>query len=224
MKKTINNLECIVENPGNDRAIVLIHGFGADCRDLAPLHKYLDPKSQFTWIFPNGPVSVPLGMAMEGRAWFEIPMEELQKEIASGTPRDYTHLSPKDFAKVLMQMEGLIFELLQDHKEIVIGGFSQGAMMASHLLGACGDALSGAILYSGVLLDVARLEKSLAGLKPVPFLQSHGRQDPVLFINNGKKLFDVLKSKNFQGEWLEFNGGHEIPMSVLQKSAQFLQK
>lgn len=222
MKKTINKIDCIVENPGNERVVVLIHGFGADYRDLAPLHEYLDPDGQFTWVFPNGPVSVPLGMAMEGRAWFEIPMEELQREIASGIPRDYSNLSPKGFSQALSQMHGLIFELLQDHKEIVIGGFSQGGMMASHLLGACGVSLKGAILYSTVLLDTARLEKSISGMESAPFLQSHGRQDPVLAMSNGKKLFDVLEKNKFKGEWLEFNGGHEIPMQVLQKSAQFL--
>lgn len=222
MKKTINNIECIVENPGNSRVVVLIHGFGADYRDLAPLGEMLDPEGQWTWVFPNGPVSVPLGMAMEGRAWFQIPIEELQREIETGVHRDYTNLTPQGFERVLQQMEGLIFELSQEYKEIVVGGFSQGAMMASHLLGACGPALKGAILYSTVLLDLARLEKSTSTIEGCPFLQSHGRQDPVLYINNGKKLFDVFKNKNWKGEWIEFNGGHEIPRPVLQRTAQFL--
>lgn len=222
MKQTINHLDCIVENPGNERVIVLIHGFGADCRDLASLGEYLDPQGEWTWVFPNGPVSVPLGMAMQGRAWFEIPIAELQREIESGIPRDYAHLKPKGFDKALSQLQGLVFELLASHKEIVIGGFSQGAMMASHLLGACGSSLKAGLLYSGVLLDVERLETSLEGLDAVPFLQAHGRQDPVLAVQNAKKLFDVLKNKNLKGEWLEFNGGHEIPMSVLQKSLQLL--
>lgn len=222
MKKTINNIECIVENPGNSRVVVLIHGFGADYRDLAPLGEMLDPEGQWTWVFPNGPISVPLGMAMEGRAWFHIPMEELQREIETGVHRDYTNLSPKGFDKALQQMEGLIFELSQEYSEIVVGGFSQGAMMASHLLGACGPLLKGAILYSTVLLDLPRLEKSIGALESKPFLQSHGRQDPVLYVNNGKKLFDTLRGKNWKGEWLEFNGGHEIPMPVLQRTAQFL--
>jgi phospholipase/carboxylesterase len=224
MKKTINQIECIVENPGQQRAVVLIHGFGADFRDLAPLHSYLDPQSEWTWIFPNGPVSVPLGMSMEGRAWFEIPMDELQREIASGIPRDYSQLSPKGFAQAISQLQGLIFELTGEYEEIVIGGFSQGGMMASHLLGSCGDQLMGAILYSTVLLDEVRLKKSLEGIKPTAFFQSHGTQDPVLFVNNGKKLFDILKGLDWKGEWVEFRGGHEIPMQVLERSAQFLKK
>ncbi len=222
MKLTINGIECIVENPGNSRAVVLIHGFGADFRDLLSLNEYLDPNGQWTWVFPNGPVSVPLGMAMEGRAWFEIPIAELQREIETGTPRDYSNSSPKGFDKALAQLEGLVFELLEKHSEIVVGGFSQGGMMASHLLGACGPALKAALLYSTVLLDAARLDKSAVNLKDVPFLQTHGRQDPVLSIQNAKKLFDSLKSKNLKGEWLEFNGGHEIPIQVLQRSQQLL--
>lgn len=222
MKQTLNNLDCIVENPGNQRVVVLIHGFGADYRDLAPLHEYLDPQGNWTWVFPNGPVSVPLGMAMEGRAWFEIPLAELQREIESGIPRDYSALSPKGFDKALAQLEGLIFELLDQYKEVVVGGFSQGGMMASHLLGACGESLKGALLYSTVLLDQQRLEKSLTSLKDIPFLQTHGRQDPVLAISNGKKLFDQLQKHEFKGEWLEFNGGHEIPTPVLQRSQQLL--
>lgn len=224
MKKTINQLDCIVENPQNKRAVVLIHGFGADFRDLAPLHEYLDPEGHWTWIFPNGPLTVPLGMAMEGRAWFHIPMDELQREIATGVPRDYSNLSPQGFSQALSQLGGMIFELTQSYDEIVVGGFSQGAMMASHVLADCGAHLRGALLYSSVLLDQQRLQVSLEKVGPVPFLQSHGSQDPVLSINNGKKLFSLLQKRGWAGEWLEFRGGHEIPMMVLQRSAQLLAK
>lgn len=222
MKKTINNIDCIVENPGTSRVVMLIHGFGADYRDLATLGEMLDPDSKWTWVFPNGPLSVALGMGMEGRAWFSIPIEELQREMETGVRRDYSDQTPKGFEKAIQQMEGLIFELLEEYDEIVIGGFSQGAMMASHLLGACGEKLKGAIFYSTAMLDTKRLDKSLAVLKPVPFIQSHGRQDSVLYINNGKKLYDHLKEKGWKGEWIEFNGGHEIPMPVLARTVQFL--
>lgn len=224
MKKTINGIECIVENPGNTRVIVLIHGFGADYKDLATLSSFLDPDEEWTWVFPNGPMTVSLGMGMQGRAWFSIPMEELQREIATGIHRDYSDQTPKGFENAVSQMQGLIFELLAEHKDIVVGGFSQGAMMASHLMGACVGALKGAIFYSTALLDTPRFEKSIADSPKVPFLQSHGRQDPVLQINNGKKLFDLLINKQWHGEWMEFNGGHEIPMPVIERSAQFLKK
>lgn len=172
--------------------------------------------------FRTGLCPYLLAWGWRGRAWFPIPMEELQREIASGIPRDYAPLTPNGFPQVLAQLEGLIFELTDQYDKIVIGGFSQGAMMASHLAASCGPPLCGALLYSTVLLDQERLQKTIVKETAIPFLQSHGIQDPVLSIQNGRKLFSLLQENGWQGEWFEFRGGHEIPMTVLQKSQKFL--
>ena len=36
------------------RAIILLHGFGADCTDLASLSEAVDLDEETAWFFPNG--------------------------------------------------------------------------------------------------------------------------------------------------------------------------
>ncbi len=223
MRKQICGLECIVENPGQSNAVILFHGFGADFSDLAPLADMIDPEGQWTWIFPNGPHTVDIGYRMTGQAWFPIPVADLQQSIMTGKAKDYATAAPADLDKILPQLEDFIGELRKEFSGIVIGGFSQGGMVASHLLAACGENLKGALLLSTVLLNQEKLQKSLEGVAGRPFLQTHGSQDPVLPVAQGMALYQLLKKQGWQGRWQEFSGGHEIPSVVLQKSRELLQ-
>ncbi len=222
MRKQISGVECIVENPGQSNVVVLFHGYGADYSDLAPLADMMDPNGEWTWVFPNGPETVDIGYQMTGRAWFPISVEDLQKAMLTGKFKDYASATPEGLDHILPQLEELIEELKKDHKNIVIGGFSQGGMTASHLLKAAGTHLKGALLLSTVLLNLEKLKKSLEGLPTKAFLQSHGSKDTVLPVKQGMDLFQFFKKSGWEGRWVEFSGGHEIPPVVLQKSQEFL--
>lgn len=222
MRRQICGFECIVENPGQSNAVVLFHGYGADFTDLAPLADMMDPDGEWTWIFPNGPVSVDIGYAMTGRAWFPISVEDLQKALMGGKAKDYAAAQPRELEDLRPQLVMFLEELQKEYKGFVLGGFSQGGMVASHLLGSCGSALKGALLLSTVLLNDEKLTASLAGVSPRPFLQSHGSQDLVLPVAQGMLLFQKLKKLGWTGKWCEFAGGHEIPPMVLNRSREFL--
>lgn len=222
MRTDIAGFECIVENPGQSNCVVLFHGFGADFSDLAPLADFLDPDGEFTWIFPNGPQVVDIGYAMTGRAWFPISMAELEKSMATGVPRDYAPIGDRPDAALLGDLREFVKDLTQQYDGLILGGFSQGGMIASHLLGAAGSSLKGAFLMSTVLLNQKLLEESLSGVAPVPYFQSHGSQDGILHVKYGQSLYQFLKQKGFKGQWIEFAGGHEIPVNVLAKGQTFL--
>ncbi len=222
MRKQIGGFECIVENPGSSNAVVLFHGYGADYSDLAPLADMMDPEGEWTWIFPNGPQTVDIGYAMTGRAWFPISVEDLQKAMMTGQAKDYSAAQPQGLDTILASLEVMIDDLKKEHSGLVLGGFSQGGMVASHLLPKAGEQLKGALLLSTVLLNQTQLQNSLEGVTGKPFLQSHGSQDPVLSVAQGMALYQFLKKKGWQGRWAEFAGGHEIPPMVLNKSREFL--
>jgi len=222
MRTTIANLECIVENEGQSNCVVLFHGFGADFSDLATLGDFLDPDGQWTWIFPNGPDKVDLGYHMTGRAWFPISQADLEQSMATGVPRDYAPITTKPPEQVMGDLHAFIEDLKKQYKGIVLGGFSQGGMIATHLLADAGDSLMGVMLLSTVLLNKARLESIVDKTKPKPFFQSHGTRDPVLHIQYGQDLYQMLKKKGWPASWSEFPGGHEIPMPVLLKAREFL--
>ena len=55
-----------------------------------------------------------------------------------------------------------------------------------------------------------------------PFFQSHGKNDPILSYQGAKSLFELLKLCGHEGEFVSFDGAHEIPEKVLMKSKDFI--
>ena len=51
------------------RLLLLVHGYGADEHDLAPLAPYLDPEGRYFTVCPRGPLTVePFG----GASWYDF--------------------------------------------------------------------------------------------------------------------------------------------------------
>lgn len=206
------------------KVVILFHGYGASMQDLYGLSDMVSTKEAVDWIFPDGPISVPLGMYQEGRAWFPIDMRELEMAMMKGEFRNFEDKCPKEFLESLESSYTFVQTMFAKYDEVVIGGFSQGAMITSHLLTQNLDAtkLKGMILYSSTLLAKEELIKGLDGKTPIPFIQSHGKEDQVLDYNAAMKLFELLKLYRFEGEFISFSGAHEIPMPVLNKTSEFL--
>jgi phospholipase/carboxylesterase len=118
-----------------------------------------------------------------------------------------------------MILEKLVTELSTRHKTIILGGFSQGAMCASHLALRPSLRLDGLVLLSGALLAEERFPNEARGIS---FYQSHGLQDSILSVAGARDLEARLHSLQFQGKLREFPGGHEIPPSVLVEVKSFL--
>ncbi|MBC76919.1 MAG: hypothetical protein CME64_12975 [Halobacteriovoraceae bacterium] len=218
--KKLKNLEYLDNIKGEDSAVVLFHGYGASMQDLHGISNYSQAK--YDWFFPNGPISVPLGFMMEGRAWFPIDMQELERAMATGTHRSFREKRSDEFDR----SKDMALEFLEDmrkrYDKLVVGGFSQGAMLASHTFSqAKADGLA---LLSGTLIDEASLTKSVESPRCKSFFQSHGKSDPVLSYKQAKDLYDLLVDKNLEGEFIEFQGAHEIPESVLIGLDKYLNK
>jgi phospholipase/carboxylesterase len=216
--RDIAGIECLCnEGPNRDTAVVFFHGYGANMHDLFPLWE-LWQHDKFDWFFPNGTMSLPMGY-YEGRAWFSIDVEALERAIRSGQHRDLAINVPPEFDITLKQQELFIRELATKYQKIIIGGFSQGAMCASHLAMKADLNLAGLVLLSGNLLADSKFP---ASAKALPFYQAHGSRDPILPLLGAKLLEEKLQGLNFQGKLHVFDGGHEIPMKVIQEVKSFL--
>jgi phospholipase/carboxylesterase len=214
----IQGVDCLRLRSGNPRtAIIFFHGYGANMHDLFPLWE-LWHQDDFNWYFPNGIQSLPMGY-YEGRAWFSIDVESLEKAMREGRHRDMRGSLPPEFEDALKHLENFVLDLSQIHEQIILGGFSQGAMLASHLAMKESFVTSGVVLLSGALVAEAKLPKAP---RAIPFYQSHGSSDPILSIEGAKDLEKKLQSLNFQGKLHTFRGGHEIPSSVIQEVKTFL--
>ncbi|WCL47537.1 alpha/beta hydrolase [Leptospira sp. GIMC2001] len=204
--------------------IIIFHGYGASAFDLFSLHQVLNVPQGTNWIFPDGHLKIPLGPGYFGSAWFPIDMEALQRAVMMGTVRDLTEVThpgldlARKNALEMIEASGIKLD------NIVIGGFSQGAMLSTEITLQSNIRPKGLVLLSGTLLhrniwaDLAKSKSSLS------FFQSHGKVDPVLGFKAAKELNKLLRDAGMVGEFVEFNGGHEIPTEVIDGLNRYLKQ
>lgn len=223
LRSTIDGIDVLtILRPNTTRTVMLLHGYGANYEDLSSLAPILDRHQQWNWIFPNGIQSVPMGGYMSGRSWFPLRMAEIEAAVMRGETFDFTTVLPEGMKVAEARIVSLIETLRISSKDLVLGGFSQGSMMTMQVALNLKEKLKGMILFSGSLINRTEWETKFDRIAEMPFLQSHGRADQILGFQYADRLYQLLSGAKLQGEWVPFNGGHEIPMAVIQKAALFL--
>ena len=213
------------------KMVVLCHGFGAPGDDLAAFGPHLIGSSESIaetcrFVFPEAPIDLgPMGMP-GGRAWWPINMSQLA-EI--NQTRDYEKLSsivPPGMRDASTQLHLAIQEIMAAGSaagaSLVLGGFSQGAMISTDVVLHHRLEPSQLVLFSGTLLCRDEWTAAAASHPGCPVLQSHGRQDNVLPFQPAEWLRDLLKDADFDVNFQAFNGYHEIPRPVLAEVIELL--
>lgn len=210
--------------PGKEKgpAVILFHGFGADMTDLMPLSDYMNVSRDITWIFPNGPMSVMIGPGFTGRSWYEIDMSRIEKAMVSGEHVDLSDKRPPGLDRARDQVSRLYQEIRNNHSKVIVGGFSQGSMLSVELTLTEKVKPEGLVIFSGVLMDQKNWREKAPGAASVPFIQSHGVNDAILGIQGAQALYQMLTDAGLFGDFINFNGGHEIPPKVLERTADFI--
>jgi phospholipase/carboxylesterase len=216
------------EGGGSGPVVMLLHGFGARGDDLAPLYRVLDVPREVRFVFPEAPLAPPELESVGGRAWWPVDTLRMQHAIMTGTARDRSRETPAGLEQarnqVLALLDAVERELDVHGEHVVLGGFSQGAMLSLDVALRSERALAGLVLLSTTLLCRAEWEPLMARRRGLPVLMAHGRQDTLLSFAIAAELRDLLQAAGCEIEWHEFNGGHEVPMSVLQAVASFVRR
>ncbi len=203
--------------------LVLFHGYGANCHDLYPLHREVRLRGEVQWTFPNGPLEIEIAPGFSGRAWFPIDVQEHERAQRLGQQVDYSQKSSARMHSARDKALSMLKELNCPLDRLVLGGFSQGAMLAMELTLSLPQPPLGVVLLSGTLVDQPNWSGKAKHFPGLRFFQSHGKRDPILPHEGAQKLEGVLKASGWEGELVSFNGGHEIPFTVLQSLSDFLQ-
>jgi phospholipase/carboxylesterase len=213
------------EGGGAGPVVVLLHGFGAPGEDLVSLWRVLDVPRGTRFVFPEGLLDLG-GPYAGGRAWWNIDMARLEQSIARGETRDMTQQVPEGLTEArehLLAMLVTLDEKLTPSK-LVLGGFSQGAMLSCDVALRTERALAGLILLSGTFLAEAEWSPLMPSRNGLPVFMSHGRADRLLPFALSELLRDRLTTSGLDVTWQAFNGGHEIPSGVLDGVGAFLRK
>lgn len=188
-------------------ALVLLHGRGADEHDLFPLLDLLDPGRRLLGITPQGPVSLPPG----GRHWYAL----------GGIPTP----EPATFHATVPLLAALLDDLPVPVESVVLGGFSQGAVMSWALsLGPGRPLPAGIIAMSGFLPRVDGWPLTLDGLEGLPVAVAHGSLDPVISVAFGREARDALRAAGADVEWHESAVPHTIDPSVIPALRAFVDR
>ena len=204
---------------GADTALFFFHGYGADANDLAPLANVFQlGDKKIDWYFPQGLLEVPIGPMMSGRGWFSIENRDWSA-LARGEIADDAHTPA--VKETLRRVVEFINHFGGQYQQILLGGFSQGAILLTHSFYKLECVPRGLVLLSGYLVSPSEIPL-MSEEQKIPFFQSHGRQDPVLPIKGSKKLFEKLSELGLDGQFMEFDGQHEIPPQVISAAQAFM--
>jgi phospholipase/carboxylesterase len=211
------------EGGGDGPLVVLLHGFGAPGDDLAPFWRVIDAPPGTRWAFPAAPLALD---GTGGRAWWMIDIEQRIRAAERGDLDRLTHEVPEGLAhareRVVAVLDALEKELRPSH--LVLGGFSQGAILSCDVALRTRRRLAGITLLSGTLVakdDWAALTSQRAGL---PVFQSHGASDPLLPFPQAETLRNMLREGGADVTWVPFRGGHEIPAAVVDALGPWMRR
>ena len=210
---SIQGLKTIAFNEGRPIALVGLHGYGANHRDLVSIREFIADAQSYDWYFPNGPLAVPIGIGMQGRGWFPFRMEQLGI--------DFSQKNPEGLDRASEQVKALVEELQKDYDKVYLGGFSQGAMVSANLTLQWPELIQKLFMLSGTLLREQDWRQWFEGAGHILSFQSHGRDDAILPLSAAKALSRIFE-QGPNHEFHEFSGGHEISPSVLQSLSRFL--
>jgi phospholipase/carboxylesterase len=207
----------IAGDPHASLALVLMHGYGMRPEDLAPFtHSIGVP---LLYLLPQGPIAAAAG----GFGWWVSSVEEAGLAAPAG-PRDLAAFEPQglDAARCRLQ-EYLAAAAAQfAPKDFVLGGFSQGAMLALDLVLRGGVRTEGLVLLSASRVVLRHWADHQARLHDLPVFVSHGHADADLAFHAGVALRDFVAGGGARVDWVPFDGGHEIPLIVWRGVRKFL--
>ncbi|MDE2039173.1 MAG: hypothetical protein KGO96_06265 [Elusimicrobia bacterium] len=206
--------------PGQAATIVLFHGYGADGADLAGLAQALALPRPARWLFPDAPLSLEWG----GRAWFPIDAAAIERAQRAGTPLDWSDSGAGDLERAAATAGEFLQALGAGWGDLILGGFSQGAMLAAELALRAPENPRGLVLLSGNLINAAAWRRLAPARRGLPFFQSHGSVDPILGFPGALKLEALLRGAGLKGRLLRFEGGHAIAPEVLESLRDFLSR
>jgi phospholipase/carboxylesterase len=197
-----------------EKLVILFHGYGSDGENLIELGEYWGRElPQVEFVSPHAPQVCEQGGA--GYQWFSL-LDWSLEAMAQGAHKAGPWLEA--FIEEELKKRDLTYG------DLVLMGFSQGAMMALHMgmtLCLSGRVCAGIMGYSGVFVDA--VENFPPQFIYPPILLVHGDEDSVVEVEYGHEAARSLKRIAPLVElFISQGGGHSIDAHGLALGAKFL--
>lgn len=202
----LHSLELAPQQPGLSRTLVLLHGYGADERDLLSIAHALDPRLRAVSL------QAPISMGGRQRAWYSL------KQHGRGISFDAAEAA--EGARLCVEA---VEEIARGSPQPFLLGFSQGASMALAVALTRPELVKGVFSLSGVPARVEPAELAApAALRGLPVFAAHGTHDPVLPIEMGRANRAELGRLGCEVTWREYPMGHMVLPEELDDAREWL--
>jgi len=189
--------------PGtSERTLLLLHGTGANERDLIPLGRELD--SSAALLSPRG------------------------KVLENGMPRFFRRLAEgvfdlEDLKKRTNELADFVAAAARHYQfagdKVVAVGYSNGANIAASMLLLRPEILRGAVLFRAM---VPLIPESLPDLSSVRVWIGAGSGDPIIPTSETQRLVELLRSAGADVTLRFFNAGHDLTSSDVETARHWL--
>ncbi len=190
--------------------LVLHHGRGADEHDLISLSDVLDPQRRLHVVTPRAPLTLP---GWPGYHWYVVPRV--------GYPE------PESFRASFQELAGFHDDLWErtglTPERTVLGGFSMGTVMSYTLgLGPERPAPAGILAFSGFVPTVEGWEPDLAGRTGLRAFVAHGRGDPIIGVEFGRRAKELLEGAGLEVDYHESDVAHQIDPANVPSAVEWI--
>ncbi len=182
--------------------VLLLHGTGGDETDLLPLGRL---------VAPGASLLSPRGQVLEGG------MPRFFRRLAEGV------FDEADLRRRAADLTAFIAEARTAYglPAPVALGFSNGANIAAAMLLLHPEALAGAVLIRA-MVPLAEPPKADLGGKPVLILS--GVADPILPVENARRLAAMLEAAGADVQHDVLPGGHALTQADVSRTAAWMEK
>ena len=201
------------EDKNINNAVILLHGYGGDGNDIAPVTiswKRFLPNTIF--ICPDGPETCSINPT--GYQWFDLNSED----------EEYITKKALEAEKILKKFISEIkneFDL--PNSNICLSGFSQGCMMSINVGLSEKEKFAGILGFSGKVINKVDLNSRIFS-KPSTLL-IHGDQDEIVPSVNLLEAKDFFERNKIDIITKMIKGcGHNIPIEASSTGLIFLKK
>lgn len=201
------------------KTIIWLHGLGADGSDFTPIVPELKLPADLNirFIFPHAPmIPVTINNGQVMRAWYDI--------FSLIGDRKIDH-------EGIRQSEKRIHQLIEKEKSrgiseenIILAGFSQGAVMTLATGLAYPKRLGGLIALSGYLPfpENVLAERLNPANEKTPVFIAHGTEDKIVPYALGKAAYLNLKKAALPLSWHAYEMGHTVCQQEIHDISQWI--
>ncbi len=208
-----------------DASVIWLHGLGASGHDFADVPATLGlPRVRY--VFPHAPerpVTINMGMRMP--AWFDV--RSLAREaFESGRPPDEALTDVVGVRASTAHVAALIAHERErgvKSERLVLGGFSQGGAIALFAGIRHPERLGGIMVLSAwEMLGHLRAAEESAANRRTPLLVCHGRHDPMVPFEGGRRAYDAYARDGRPAQFHAFPMEHSVCMEEIDVIREWL--